>query len=69
MTRLRAAVAGVVDFVAGDDLPLAVGIVLTIAVTYLLGRSGTHAWWLPPIAVTLLVAVSVWRVVRRKNAA
>jgi hypothetical protein len=64
--RLRAAVAGIIDFVAGDDLPLAVGIVLAIAVTYALGRSGTHAWWLPPLAVALLVGVSVWRVVRRR---
>lgn len=67
MSRLRAFAAGIVDFVAGDDLPLAVGIVVTIAVTYVIGRSGTGAWWLPPIAVTALVAISIWRVVRHKR--
>jgi hypothetical protein len=67
VSRLRAFAAGVVDFVAGDDLLLALGIIVTIAVTYLLGRSGTGAWWLPPIAVTALVGVSIWRVVRRKS--
>jgi hypothetical protein len=66
VSRLRTIVDGIVDFVAGDDLPLALGIIATIAVTYLLGRSGTGAWWLPPIAVTALVAVSIWRAVRRK---
>jgi hypothetical protein len=65
--RLRSLGAGVLDFIAGDDLPLAIGIVVVIALTYALGRGGTHAWWLPPIAVTALLAVSVWRVVRRRR--
>jgi hypothetical protein len=65
MSRLRAIAAGILDFIAGDDIPLAIGIVVTIAVTYALGRNGTHVWWLPPVAVTALVAISVWRVVRR----
>jgi hypothetical protein len=67
VSRLRAIVAGVVDFVAGDDVPLAIGIVVTIAVTYVLGHHGTHVWWLPPAAVSGLLAVSVWRVVRRQR--
>ena len=67
MTRLRTVVAGVVEFIAGDDIPLAIGIVLTVAVTYALGRNGTDVWWLPPIAVAALVALSVWRVVRRRR--
>jgi hypothetical protein len=66
VTRFRAIIAGIVDFVAGDDLTLAVGVVLTMTATYLLGRSGTGAWWLPPTAVTALVGVSIWRAVRRK---
>jgi hypothetical protein len=64
---LRAFTAGVLDFVVGDDVPLALGIVLTIAVTYALGRSGTHIWWLPPVMVGALVALSIWRVVRKRR--
>jgi hypothetical protein len=67
VSRLRTFAAGVLEFVAGDDIPLAIGIVLTVAVTYALGHNGTHAWWLPPVAVGALVAISVWRVVRRQR--
>lgn len=67
MSRLRTVVDGIVDFVAGDDLPLALGIIVTIAVTYVVGRAGTSAWWLPPIAVTALVALSIWRAVRQRR--
>jgi hypothetical protein len=67
LSRLRSITAGIVDFVAGDDLPLALGVIVTIAVTYVLEQSGTAAWWLPPIAITALVAASIWRVVRRKR--
>jgi hypothetical protein len=67
VTRFRATIANIADFIAGDDVPLAVGVVLTVTATYLLGRSGTGAWWLPPTAVTALVGVSIWRAVRRKG--
>jgi hypothetical protein len=67
VSRIRTIAAGVLDFVAGDDRPLALGIVATIAVAYLIGRSGTGAWWLPPIAVTALIGLSIWRAVRHKR--
>ncbi|HWA64900.1 MAG TPA: hypothetical protein VG899_00845 [Mycobacteriales bacterium] len=67
MRRLRAFGAAVVEFVAGDDVPLALGIVVTIAVTYLLGHAGKATWWLPPVALVALGALSIWRAVRSKR--
>ncbi len=53
------------DFIVGDDWTIAAGVVGGLALTGVLARRGADAWWLMPLAVTLLLAVSLWREVRQ----
>ena len=52
------------DFIVGDDWVVAVGVVVALALSAALVRSGIQAWWLMLIAVVLLLAVSLWRATR-----
>ncbi|WP_042424130.1 hypothetical protein [Streptacidiphilus anmyonensis] len=52
------------DFVVGDDWRVAVGVAVALAATWGLTRSGVNAWWLVPIAVALLLGLSLLRVAR-----
>ena len=58
---MRRFLAAVVDFVVGDDVWVAAGIVAAIAATALAVRAGLDAWWLLAAAVPLVVAVSLFR--------
>lgn len=49
------------DFLIGDDWTIALGVVLAVAATALLVSAGVAAWWLPPIAVVLLLGRSLLR--------
>ena len=49
------------DFFVGDDWTVAVGVVLALAATYALSRTGVPAWWITPAAVLILLANSVRR--------
>jgi hypothetical protein len=53
------------DFIVGDDWAIAVGVVGGLALTGVLARRGVDAWWLMALAVTVLLAVSLWREVRQ----
>ena len=44
------------NFVVGDDWRVAAGLAVALAVTWV-----THAWWLLPVAVALLLVESVLR--------
>lgn len=59
--RLRAFGAFWYDFVIGDDWRIAVVVVLAIAATYGVSKSSVPAWWVMPVAVALILPVSVWR--------
>jgi hypothetical protein len=63
--RLRAFAAFWYDFVVGDDWLVAVGVVISLAITYALSRTAVPAWWLVPLALVLLLPVSLWRATRR----
>lgn len=52
------------DFIVGDDWTVAVGVVAALVVTAVLVRMAVPAWWLMPIAVTLLLLGSLWREAR-----
>jgi hypothetical protein len=58
---VRRFVAAVVDFVVGDDLWVAVGILVAIGATALADHAGLDAWWLLAAAVPLVVGASVFR--------
>jgi hypothetical protein len=53
------------DFIVGDDWTVAVGVVIALALTALVADLGVSAWWLMPLAVVALLALSLWRVAGR----
>jgi hypothetical protein len=59
--RIRAFAAFCYDFVVGDDWLIAAGVVIGLALTYLLARTAVPAWWLLPLCVALLLPLSLWR--------
>lgn len=65
MTRVRATLQFLWDFVVGDDWRLAVGVVLALGVTALVATTSVPAWWILPVAVAAVLAASVWLAPRR----
>jgi hypothetical protein len=61
---VRRALSGVVDFVVGDDVWTAVLVVVTVAATAVVVRTGFYVWWLLPVVVPLAVLSSVKRAAR-----
>ena len=49
------------DFVVGDDWTVAAGVAITLATVWFLAHESVNAWWLLPLAIALLTAISVWR--------
>jgi hypothetical protein len=67
--RLRAFAAFWYDFVVGDDWRVAVGVVLAMALTYVLSVTTTMpVWWVLPAAVVVLLPYSLVRAVRESGA-
>ena len=67
MTRVRAFGAFLYDFIVGDDWRVAIGVVCTLLVTWLLHQASVGAWWLVPVAVLGLLAMSVVTEARRAS--
>jgi hypothetical protein len=67
IARLRAFGAFWYDFVVGDDWRVAVGVVLALAATYAVGRSGVPVWWIVPLGVVLLLPYSLYRATRPRR--
>ena len=67
MSRARAVLLAVWDFVVGDDWRTAIGVGLALGVTALVADAGVDAWWLMPIAVLGLLAISLRREARRAS--
>ena len=64
--RLRSFGAFWYDFVIGDDWLVAAGVVIALALTYALSRTTVPAWWLLPLALVVLLPVSLWREARKR---
>ena len=64
MSRLRAFGRFWWDFIVGDDWRVATGLAVALALTSLLTHHDVNAWWLLPLAVSLLLAGSLWRATR-----
>ena len=64
MTRTRAFLAGVWEFVVGDDWRTALGVVVALLLTAVAAELGSSAWWVMPPAVLGLLALSIRRAVR-----
>jgi hypothetical protein len=63
--RVRAFLAFWYDFVVGDDRRVAVGVAVMLGLIYLVSRTSAAAWWIAPVAVTLLLGWSLARATRR----
>jgi hypothetical protein len=64
MTRVQAFFLGVWEFVVGDDWRTALGVVLALGLTALLAETAVSAWWVMPLAVLGLLALSIRRAAR-----
>ncbi len=64
MTRIRAFALAVWEFVVGDDWRTAAGVVLALGMTAVLAAVGVSAWWVMPLAVLGLLALSIRRAVK-----
>jgi len=63
--RLKAFAFFWYDFIIGDDWRVALGVVLTLALTYWLSHSTSlPTWWLLPAVVVVLLPVSIRRATR-----
>jgi hypothetical protein len=60
---IRAAHA-VWEFVVGDDPAIALGVVVALGATALIASAGAPAWWVMPLAVLALLALSLRRAAR-----
>jgi tryptophan-rich sensory protein len=69
IARLKAFLAFWYDFVVGDDWRVAVGVIIALALTYLVGTTSIPAWWILPAAVVVLLPLTLWRVVRGQSSA
>jgi hypothetical protein len=65
MSRLRAFAAFLYDFIVGDDPVIAAVVVAALGVTALIAAGGVAAWWVMPVAVVSVLAISVQRATRR----
>jgi hypothetical protein len=64
VSLLRSAFLGLWEFLVGDDWVTALGVVAALGVTAIVAGAGASAWWLMPIAVLALLALSLRRAAR-----
>jgi hypothetical protein len=67
MTKVRAFGAFWYDFLIGDDWRVAVGVVGALAATYGVSRTTIPAWWILPVALAVLLPLSLWQATHRGN--
>jgi hypothetical protein len=65
VSRLAALARFVYEFVVGDDITIAAGVVAALAVTAAFPSVGGGAFWIVPAVVVALLGVSVARVARK----
>jgi hypothetical protein len=66
MRPVERALAAVWGFVVGDDWRTAIGVVLALALTAAIAASDAPAWWVMPLAVVVLLGLSLRRALRQK---
>ena len=55
------------DFIIGDDWRVALGVTAAIALLYLVANQGANWWWMLPVAVAALLAVSLNNATRSRD--
>ena len=66
MKRIEAFARFMYDFVVGDDWRIAIGVAVALGLTAIIGGTDVAAWWILPIAVAVLLALSVWSAARKR---
>jgi hypothetical protein len=61
MSRVQAFLLDAWDFVVGDDWRTALGVVFALGLTALVAETSIAAWWIVPLAVLALLALSIRR--------
>jgi hypothetical protein len=64
MSWIRATLKGVWDFLIGDDWVTAAGVVAALGATALIADATATAWWMMPVSVVSLLALSLRRAAR-----
>lgn len=64
---MRRVARGIVDFVVGDDIRIAVAVVLLLAAAAALVRLGAEASWVLPIGVPAALWISLRRAGGRRD--
>jgi hypothetical protein len=59
MSRVRAFGEFLYDFVIGDDWRIAAAVVVALGITAL-----ASTWWILPVVVAIILALSVWTAAR-----
>jgi hypothetical protein len=67
VSRVRALLRFLWDFVIGDDWRIAAAVVVALAATLVVSQSNVPVWWLLPLVVVVILAISVWDVARRRS--
>lgn len=52
------------DFVVGDDWRIALGVAIALGLAAVIAGAGIAAWWVVPVAVVLVLTISVWSAAR-----
>ena len=64
MKRIRVFLLAVWEFVVGDDWRTAIGVVVALGLTAIVAAASISAWWVMPLAVVGLLALSIRRAAR-----
>jgi hypothetical protein len=64
MSGARRIVLGLWEFVVGDDWRAAVGVAAALGLTALVATTDVAAWWIMPLAVLVILALSLRRAAR-----
>jgi hypothetical protein len=62
---MHTALRAIWEFVVGDDWRVAIGVALALALTAIVAGTGASAWWVMPLAVIGLLALSIRRATRQ----
>jgi hydrogenase/urease accessory protein HupE len=64
MSWLKRFAVGLWEFIVGDDWVTAAGVVVALGLTAAIAGAGASAWWIMPLAVIGLLALSLRRAAR-----
>jgi hypothetical protein len=66
LNRIGRIIAGIWDFIVGDDWVTAAGVIAALGLTAVISET-SRAWWVMPVGVALLLTFSIWREARRQG--